>query len=463
MSDKNKAWDGRFEEANDPVFESMNRSLAYDIRMYKEDIQLNVAWSRELARLGVLTEKEFSSIVKGLAELEVQINEKGIELFDKSTEDIHMGIEALLATKIGDTAKKIHFGKSRNDQVATDQRLYTLRSIDELLSLLQSVMKSIYTLASENNGVMMPGFTHLRQAQPLQLSHWLMSWFFLLERDAQRLKDTLPRISIMPLGSAALSGTTLAVNRESLRKELGFAKISDNSMDGVSSRDFMLELMSTIAILSGNLSRMAEDMILYSSEQFGYFELSDKVSTGSSIMPNKKNPDSLELIRAKAGRLLGNYTALFTVIKALPSTYNKDLQEDKERLFDSLDTIKQVLHVTQTTLSTLSVNKSAMQKSIDPLSFATELADYLSAMKMPFREAHKITGKIVLDCIKEQKVLTEMTETDLLKYSPQFGGIGNDWASHELFLAKRDVYGGTGTSSVDRQLERAANVLDTLF
>ena len=349
----------------------------------------------------------------------------------------------------------MHAGKSRNDQVATDIRMYLLKEIKEIQKLLKTILKLLVKIADENIDAIMPGHTHLRQAQPVLFSHYIMSFFFSLERDNSRFEDSLKRISIMPLGSAALAGSSLPLNRENLRKKLGFDFASQNSMDAVLSRDFIVECLSNITILSLTFSRFAEDIILFSSEYFGFIELSDKISTGSSIMPNKKNPDSLELTRAKTGRLSGNLISLIMVLKALPSTYNKDLQEDKESLFDSVDTIKDILKINITLLETLKINKNKMKNAIDPSSFATELADYLSDKNIPFREAHKIVGKIVLECIENQIYLTSLTENMLVKYNSNFEGIGNSWSSIDLFLKRRDLSGGTGINSVKAQIKYA--------
>lgn len=451
----NKAWSGRFKEKNDPLFEKMNRSITYDIRLYKQDILLNKVYSEELNKLGIITSSELSKILKGLGQLEKEIAAKGHDVFSKEIEDIHMGIESLLIEKIGDGAKKIHSGKSRNDQVSTDVRMYLKEEVNEILKILIDLMSVIINTAKKYIDVIMPGYTHLRQAQPVLFSHYILSFFFSLQRDHSRLSESLKRISIMPLGSAALAGSSFNLNRQRMKKKLGFDQISMNSMDGVLSRDFILEFLSNISILSITLSRFAEDFIIFSSEHFGFFELSDKVTTGSSIMPNKKNPDSLELTRAKTGRIIGNFVSLFTVLKSLPSTYNKDLQEDKESLFDTIDTIKDVLQVNTTLLKNLKLDSKAMRNSIDHLSFATELADYLTLKKIPFREAHFIVGKIVLDCVDHQMYLTTLTEKILIKYDKAFKGIGDNWANIDLFLKKRNLTGGTGRESVMAQIEHA--------
>ncbi len=456
-----KAWSGRFKEENDPIFEKMNQSLQYDIRLYKQDILLNKVYSEELYKLGVLNNLELKSIHEGLAKLEKEISNKGLSLFSDKIEDIHMGIESLLIKKIGDVAKKIHSGKSRNDQIATDIRMYLIKEVNEILSLLKDFLKSLIKLAENNLTAIMPGYTHLRQAQPVLFSHYIMSLFFSFERDYSRLKDSIKRISILPLGSAALSGSTFKLNRNKMKKQLGFNKVSENSMDAVLSRDFILEFLSNISILSITLSRYAEDFILYSSEHYNFFELSDKVTTGSSIMPNKKNPDSLELTRAKTGRIIGNFVALFTVLKSLPSTYNKDLQEDKERLFDTIDTIIDVLKVNKILVENLKINKLSMKNAIDPLSFATELADYLTLKNVPFREAHLIVGKIVLDCIDNQIFLTSLSEKMLIKYNEKFIGIGDNWSNIDLFLKKRELNGGTGVNSVREQIKLAKKYLNS--
>ncbi|MBR6061209.1 MAG: argininosuccinate lyase [Spirochaetales bacterium] len=455
----NKAWSGRFKESNDPVFERMNRSLDFDINLYKEDIALNKAYSAQLNKLGVISDEELIQIHNGLDEIRNEIEQQGLSLFDASTEDIHMGVEARLAAKIGDAAKRIHTGKSRNDQVATDVRLYLQRQVGEIIGLIKGLMTQLLRLANEHNKAVMPGFTHLRQAQPVMFAHYMMSFFFPLSRDVERLQDALKRISIRPLGSAALAGSAMALDREFLRDKLGFAAVSDNSMDGVLSRDFAAEFLADIAILGVTLSRMSEDFILYSSEAYKFFDLSDKVTTGSSIMPNKKNPDSLELTRGKSGRFIGNLMSLLTVLKSQPSTYNKDMQEDKEPLFDTVRNIKDVLEVDTILLETMTINEDKMRNAIDSLSFATELADYLAGQGLPFREAHGVVGRIVRDCVDNNTKLTDLHRAELSQYHQLFAEIPDDWGSIERFLAKRNLPGGTGPDSVACQLKKAEKIL----
>ena len=454
-----KTWSSRFREKNDPLFEKMNRSLSYDIRLYKQDILLNKVYSEELHKLGVLTKEELKSIQTGLSQLEKDISQNGISTFSQEIEDIHTGVESLLTKKIGNAAKKMHTGKSRNDQVATDVRMYLLNEVNEILSILKEFLSVIVELAENNQDTIMPGYTHSRQAQPVLFSHYIMSFFFSIERDYTRLKDSIKRISILPLGSAALAGSAFQLDREKLKEDLGFESISENSMDAVLSRDFILEFLSNISILSITLSRYAEDFIYFSSEHCDFFDLSDKITTGSSIMPNKKNPDCLELTRGKTGRIIGNFVSLFTVLKSLPSTYNKDLQEDKESLFDTIDTIKDLLKVNIILLKNLKINKNKMKKAIDTLSLATELADYLTTKNVPFREAHYIVGKIVIDCIESQYFLSTLKENGLVKYNEHFKDIGDNWANIELFLKKREIHGGTGYKSVKKQIKYAKKTL----
>ncbi len=455
-----KPWEGRFKEKNDVLFEKMNRSLDFDIRLFREDILLNKVYSNELCRLGIIKKAELNKIINGLTKLECEISNKGLSIFSSGIEDIHMGIEELLTKKIGNSAKKMHTGKSRNDQIATDVRLYLLNQIKEICKILKMLMKSFIDLSEKNLDAVMPGFTHFRQAQPVLFSHYLMSFFFSLERDYSRLNDSIKRISILPLGSAALSGTSFALNRKKIKEELGFEFLSNNSMDAVLSRDFIVEFLSNISILSLTLSRFAEDLIIFSSEQFGFFELSDKITTGSSIMPNKKNPDSLELTRGKTGRIIGNLVSLLTLLKGLPSTYNKDLQEDKEPLFDTIDTIEDILRVNIILLESLKINKKKMMDSIDPLSFATELADYLSKKNIPFRTAHGIVGKIVLYCIENNINLIKLKEKDLVKFNKNFKSIQNNWSDINSFLNNREITGGTGIKSVKAQIIYAKKIVN---
>lgn len=461
MSNK-KRWEGRFKEKNDPLFEKFNKSLYFDIRLFKEDILLNKIYSQELARIGIITKEELKLIISGLNEIEEEINKKGISIFSLEIEDIHMGIETLLTNKIGNIAKKIHSGKSRNDQVATDVKLYLLKEINFIKESLKEFLSCFINLAEKNIDVIMPGYTHLRQAQPVLFSHYLMSFFWLFLRDYERLTDSIKRISILPLGSAALAGSAFSIDRQILKNNLGFLSISENSMDAVGSRDFILEFLAILSILSVNLSKYAEDFILYSSEHFNFFELSDKVTTGSSIMPNKKNPDSLELTRGKTGRITGSFISLLTTVKGLPSTYNKDLQEDKEPLFDAIDTIKDILKVNIVLLKTIKINKNNMLEAIDSFSFATELADFLAMKGLPFRDAHYIVGKIVLDALESNKKLTEITKEELIKYSDMFKDIEDNWASIYSFLKKREIIGGTGLNAVRLQIKKAKEILNKL-
>lgn len=454
-----KAWSGRFTEDNSKLFERMNCSLGFDIRMFKEDILLNRVYSKNLNDIGILSDDELESIDKELIQVEKEISDKGIEIFNEGVEDIHMGVEELLTDKIGLTAKKMHTGKSRNDQVATDVRMYMLKEIDSIDNLLNQLLISIVKKADEYHGTAFPGYTHLRQAQPMLFSHYLLSFYEAFKRDKERLSDLIKRVSIMPLGSAALSGSGFPLDREFLRENLNFSKTSNNSLDAVQSRDFILEFLGVISIMSTNLSRLAEDFILYSSEHFKFIEISDKISTGSSIMPNKKNPDSLELTRGKTGRLIGNYVTLFTVLKSIPSTYNKDLQEDKESLFDSIDQIKDILNVTIILFDSLKIYQDNMKNSIDHLAFATELADYLASVSVPFREAHHVVGNIVKDCIDKSVRLNELKRSDLIKYHEKFCDIDNDWGSLENFFYKREIYGGTGLKSVKYQIMAAKGKL----
>ncbi|MGB4476653.1 MAG: argininosuccinate lyase, partial [Bacillota bacterium] len=395
-----KLWSGRFTKEQDSLMDSFHSSIQFDNRLYAEDIRGSIAHVRMLGSCGIITDDEAQVIEDGLWDLLEDIEAQRVE-FSPEAEDIHMNIESLLIERIGDVARKLHTARSRNDQVALDTRMYVLREIDEIIDLIRRVQAALVERAEENLGVLMPGYTHLQRAQPILLSHHLMAYFFMLQRDLERLEDCAKRTNVMPLGAAALAGTTFPIDRERVAKELGFDGITENSIDAVSDRDFVMELLGCISIIMVHLSRFSEEIVLWSSSEFGFVTLDERYSTGSSIMPQKRNPDSAELVRGKSGRVFGNLLALLVTMKGLPLAYNKDMQEDKERLFDSVDTVKGCLTIMERLIDTMVFNAERMRTACaGGFMTATDVADYLVRKGIPFRTAHEIVGKIVLFCEK---------------------------------------------------------------
>src|SRR5689334_4143011 len=376
MSEKN-LWGGRFREQADAQFAEFNNSFLFDRRLFEVDVRASVAWCSALERAGVLTSTESDEIRRGLE----AVRAEGVS-GESGAEDVHSFVEARLVALIGDVGRKLHTGRSRNDQVATDFRLWLRGSIDELTTSIRDAQTSLLDFAEAHRDVVIPGYTHLQRAQPVLLAHWCLAYFEMLARDRERLGEVRRRVNILPLGSAALAGTSFPINREELATALGFEGVSRNSLDAVSDRDFCVEFLSACALVMVHLSRLAEDIILYATSEFGFFELGDAIATGSSLMPQKKNPDSMELVRGKAGRVFGDLMALLTTLKGLPLAYNKDMQEDKEAVFDAFDTVTSSLQVTSTVLMNIGVNNVALGGYMN----ATELADYLVRKGMPFRD-----------------------------------------------------------------------------
>src|SRR5215212_1349241 len=396
MSESKKLWGGRFEEKTDPGFAEFNNSYCFDRRLFEADITASIAYCDALVDAGVIEADEGSQIRNALD----TILQSGAPE-NRSVEDVHSFVEARLIESTGDVGRKLHTGRSRNDQVATDFRLWLRGSIHDLNETIRDTQSSLVDFAEANRGVVIPGYTHLQRAQPVLLAHWCLAYFEMLARDRERLAEVRSRVNVMPLGSAALAGTSFPINREALAAALGFEGVSRNSLDAVSDRDFCVEFLSASALIMVHLSRLAEDVILYATSEFGFFELGDAIATGSSLMPQKKNPDSMELVRGKSGRVFGDLMALLVTLKGLPLAYNKDMQEDKEAVFDALDTVSASLRVTATVLRNVSVNKErALAAASSGYMNATELADYLVRKGMPFREAHEVVGRAVLYAIE---------------------------------------------------------------
>ncbi len=448
-----KTWGGRFKGETDEALERFNASITFDRRLYAHDIEGSKAHCRMLAKQGIITKEEVSKILQGLDEIRKEM-EKGV--FDETYEDIHTLVEKTLAERIGPIGEKLHTGRSRNDQVALDVRLYVRDAIGRVEGLIREMQGVLVGLAGKNLDVIMPGYTHLQRAQPVLLSHHLLAYYEMLKRDRQRFSENLKRVNVLPLGSAALAGSTFDLDRDMVAKELGFDTISENSMDAVSDRDFVLEFLFASSVLMMHLSRLSEELVIWSTKEFDFVLLPDAFCTGSSIMPQKKNPDLMELVRAKTGRVYGHLTAFLTTMKGLPLAYNKDMQEDKEPLFDVVDTVEQSLVVMTRLLGELSFNKERMKKAVDEgYLVATDLADYLVRKGVTFRQAHEIVGKMVLyalDCRKELKQLT------LKEMKGFYGDIGKevyDWLDPLSCIDRRNLPGGTGSGSVKRALAKA--------
>jgi len=445
---KEKPWQGRFEKATHEEVEKYTESLSFDRRLYRYDIEGSMAHCRMLAECGIIPQDDAERIIGALVEIRQEI-EEGRFVFDPSFEDIHMAIEHALIKKVGDIGGKLHTARSRNDQVCLDIRLYLRDVIGTVQKGLADLMAVILDLAEKYTDVVMPGFTHLQHAQPVSLSHHLMAYFEMFRRDEERFSDCLKRINILPLGSAALAGTTFPINMELTAHYLGFDRVTRNSMDAVSDRDFLVEFLSASAITMMHISRMAEELVLWSSPEFGFIEISDAFCTGSSIMPQKKNPDVAELMRGKTGRVYGNLVALLTVIKGLPLTYNRDLQEDKEPVFDTADTLISTLRVLTTMLPEIEFNEERLSEVLDDgWVLATELADYLVSKGLPFRKAHHVVGKIVGRCVKEGKKLTDCTLDELKGFDEHFGEDVFNVLDVRKAVERRRSAGGTAFSRV---------------
>ena len=449
-----KLWGGRFTQPTDELMERFNRSFDFDWRLYAADIRGSMAYAKALARAGIVTDEERGLLIEGLSQVLAEF-EGGTFQPAPGDEDIHTAVERRLQELIGPVAGKLHTGRSRNDQVVTDVRLYLMDHLDRLDGLLGDLQAAIVEQAGAHLELLMPGYTHLQRAQPVRFSHWLLSYFWMLQRDRERLRDARQRTTVCPLGSGALAGHSLDIDRESLAGELGFEAISENSIDAVSDRDFILESLAAAAILGIHLSRLAEDLTLYCSAEFAFVELDEAYSTGSSLMPQKKNPDSVELMRGKAGRLVGNLVSLLVTLKGLPSAYDKDLQEDKEPLFDTLDTVELALPVAAGMIRTLSVNADRMRAALDDSMLATDLADYLVRKGVPFRQAHDIVGRVVRYGIEQDKRLRDLSLAEWETVSPLFEADVADVFDFERAVERKASRGGTARSAVEAQIARA--------
>jgi argininosuccinate lyase len=454
-----KLWGGRFTERTAASVEAFTASVHFDARLYRHDITGSIAHARMLARQAIISPAECDQIINGLTEIRQEI-EEGSFTFRPELEDVHMNIEKALVDKIGPAGEKLHTARSRNDQVALDIRLYLREETDRLIGLLNDLERAFVILARQNLGTIMPGYTHLQRAQPVLLSHHLLAYYEMFERDRDRLLDCRKRINVMPLGAAALAGTGLPIDREFVALELNFPTVTANSMDTVGDRDFAVEFVSCCALIQVHLSRLAEELVLWSSQEFKFITLSDSFCTGSSIMPQKKNPDIPELIRGKSGRVIGSLMALLTLLKGLPLTYNRDLQEDKEQIFDTVDTVSQSVAITTEMLGHLVFNRDRLREATSQgFLTATDLADYLVAKQIPFRSAHGIVGKAVAHCTAQGKELTDLTLAELQNFSELIEKDVFNLLTVDGSAQSRQSIGGTALTMVNKALGRVEEAL----
>lgn len=456
-----KLWGGRFSKNTNELVDEFNASIEFDKRLYREDIRGSIAHAGMLAKTGIIPREDADRIIAGLKEILADI-ESGKFEFDVALEDIHMNIEARLTERIGSAGARLHTARSRNDQVALDMHMHMKREIVEIGELVLRLEKVLLDVAKAHEKTLMPGYTHLQRAQPITFAHHLLAYFHMLRRDFQRLENVWSGADIMPLGAGALAGTTFPIDRFDVARQLNFSEVYPNSMDAVSDRDYILEFLSFASILMMHLSRISEEICLWSSTEFGFVELDDAFATGSSMMPQKKNPDIAELVRGKTGRVYGHLQALLVTLKGLPLTYNKDLQEDKEGLFDAIDTVKFSLAVYSDMLATMKVNAAKMEQAVSrDFSNATDLADYLVRKGLPFRQAHEVVGKCVAYAIRAGKFLTELTIEEYKGFSALFAEDLLVALKPENCVAARTSYGGPAFSENALQLERGMEILQT--
>ncbi|MFC3211651.1 argininosuccinate lyase [Planomicrobium okeanokoites] len=455
-----KLWGGRFQKSAEQWVDEFGASIGFDQKLVMEDIQGSKAHVKMLGNCGILTEDESSLILSGLETLKQKADAGELE-YSSANEDIHLNLEKFLIDEIGPVGGKLHTGRSRNDQVATDMHLYLKNRVGEIIQAVDHFQQAIAEQAESHVETVVPGYTHLQRAQPISFGHHLMTYFWMLQRDKERLRESLKRIDISPLGAGAMSGTTFPIDREMAAEYLGFAGVYANSIDAVSDRDFIVEFLSNASMLMMHMSRFAEEIILWSSEEFRFIELDDTFSTGSSIMPQKKNPDMAELIRGKTGRVYGNLFGLLTTLKGLPLAYNKDMQEDKEGMFDTVHTLTGTLPIFEGMIRTMTVRTDSMEGAVSAdFSNATELADYLAAKGMPFREAHDVTGKLVFTCIQRGYYLKDLPFEDMKAASPLIGEDIYKTLEPRTAVERRNSLGGTGFEQVRKQLELAKTLVD---
>ncbi|MBR6523623.1 MAG: argininosuccinate lyase [Clostridia bacterium] len=455
-----KLWSGRFQKSTDKKVDDFNSSIRFDSRMYRQDIEGSIAHAGMLGKQEIIPKEDSAKIAAALKEILADIETGKLE-FDPTAEDIHMFVETVLTERIGDAGKRLHTARSRNDQVALDIRFYLRDEILEISEMLVTLIEDIKNIAKDNLDTVMPGYTHMQKAQPITLAHHMMAYAEMFKRDVQRLFDAKKRVNIMPLGSGALATTTYPIDRYAVAKELGFDDITANSLDGVSDRDFVIETASALSLVMMHLSRFSEEIIIWNTNEFSFVEMDDAFSTGSSIMPQKKNPDVAELIRGKTGRVYGNLMALLTVMKGLPLAYNKDMQEDKEAIFDSIDTVKLCIPVFCGMINTMKVNKAAMAEGAKGgFTNATDVADYLVTKGMPFRNAHEVSGKIVFYCISKDKAIVDMSMDEFGQFSDLFGNDIYDVITAEACANNRKVPGGPAAEAVKVHIAATEKFID---
>ena len=454
-----KLWGGRFSKTTDEMINEFQASIGFDRRMYREDIAGSLAHAAMLAKVGILSEEDHAAIEKGLKDILAQI-EHGDFDFSVALEDIHMNIEKRLTDAIGDAGSRLHTARSRNDQVALDTHLFVRHAVVDVMAHIRALQQALTESAAQHRDVIMPGYTHLQRAQPILFSHHLMAYFGMLARDFERFQGVYARTDIMPLGAGALAGTTLPIDRQFVAQRLHFERIYTNSLDAVSDRDYILEFLSAASILMVHLSRLSEEIILWCSREFSFVELDDAHCTGSSMMPQKKNPDVSELVRGKAGRVVGHLMAMLMAVKGLPLAYNKDLQEDKEGLFDTIDTVKFSLAVYAQLIRGMKLREDVMRHAVEAdYSNATDLADYLVRKGLPFRKAHAVAGQAVAQCIARGICLADLPIADYQQLSPLFAEDIYDAIRPETCVACRNSYGGTSYEQAEMQLEAAKNLM----
>ena len=455
-----KPWGGRFTEPTNQLVEAFTESISFDARLYKQDIQGSIAHSQMLAKIGVITEQEAEQIKTGLIAIREQIDAGEFE-WSTQLEDVHMNIEARLTDAIGEAGKKLHTGRSRNDQVATDIRLYMRQAADDVVTLINALQKNILTLAESETETILPGFTHLQVAQPITLAHHLLAWNEMFERDMERIKECRTRINVMPLGSAALAGTSFPLDRDYTCELLEFDRPTRNSLDAVSDRDFLIEFASAASIIMMHLSRMCEEIILWASESYKFIDIGDAFCTGSSIMPQKKNPDIAEIVRGKSGRVIGNLQALLVIMKSQPLAYNRDNQEDKEPIFDTVDTLTASLQVFAAMIPSIKFNRETMQNAaLKGYATATDLAEYLVRLQVPFRDAHEIVGSTVHYAIEQGKPLSDLSLEELQSFGSMIKEDVYDVLTLEGSINARDHFGGTAPVRVKEALNAAIERLN---
>ena len=457
-----KLWGGRFTKETNKLVENFNESLSFDHRFYKQDIRGSIAHVKMLAKQNILTDTERDKIIEGLKSIEADIDAGKLK-FDDGSEDIHSFVEAHLIERIGDTGKKLHTGRSRNDQVALDMKLYVRDEIDELKDLLYELLSEVLSIMEENTTTYMPGFTHLQKAQPTTLAHHFGAYFEMFIRDFDRLRSTRKRMNLSPLGSGAFAGTTYDLDRDYVASLLEFETATRNSMDSVSDRDYLLELLSDLAIISMHLSRLSEEIIIWNTDEYRFVEMDDTYSTGSSIMPQKKNPDIAELIRGKSGRVYGSMISLLTTMKGLPLAYNKDMQEDKEMSFDAIDTVKSLIKLMSGMLSSMKFNNERMAKSArGGFTNATDAADYLVKKNVAFRDAHEIVGRLVLYGIEHGKALDDFSLEEFRNISEYFDYDIYDAISLKTCVEKRNTKGAPGLTAIMNEIKESKKLLESI-